>query len=139
MKSIKLAPNWWLQFTKCILAFSIIFLIHIIFSVNLKIVFLTVMPALLIVPFKILYFRFLHCYKAGICYTRLCKSVISIARKLVAYHLVRFFFSPFLMVGLDNRKTFHFYNWQLDDETQSVISRMYCNKVAKKMDNTRAC
>ena len=98
MKSIKLAPNWWLQFTKCVLAFSLIFLIHIIFSVNLKIVFLTVMPALLIITtFNILHLRFLHCYKAGICYTRLCtKRYINSEEITVAYHLARFFFSPFL-------------------------------------------
>jgi hypothetical protein len=39
------------------------------------------------------------------------------------------------MVELDNGKTFHFYDWHLDDETQSVISKMYCNKVANKIEN----
>jgi len=136
MKSIKLAPNWWLQFTKCILAFSLIFLIHIIFSVNLKVVFLTVMPALLIIiAFNILHLRFLHCYKAGICYTRLCTERYINSEEISYVSFSSFFLFTIFKVELENGKTFHFYNWQLDDETQSAISKMYCNKLAKKVEN----
>jgi len=136
MKSIKLAPNWWLQFTKCILAFSIIFLIHIMFTVNPKIIFLTVMPALLIIiAFNILHLRFLHCYKAGICYTRLCTERYINSEEISCVSFSSFFLFTIFKVKLDNGKNFHFYNWQLDDEAQSAISEMYCNKLADKVEN----
>lgn len=136
MKSIKLAPNWWLQFTKCVFAFSLIFLIHIIFSENLEVVFFTASPVLLIIiAFNILHLRFLHCYKAGICYTRLCTERYINSEEITFVSFSSFFLFTIFKVELENGKVFHFYNWQLDDETQSAISKMYCNKLARKIEN----
>ena len=106
------------------------------FTVNLKIVFLTVMPALLIIiAFNILHLRFLHCYKAGICYTRLCTERYINSEEISCVSFSSFFLFTIFKVKLDNGKNFHFYNWQLDDEAQSAISEMYCNKLADKVEN----
>ena len=67
MKTIKLSPNWTLQGSKIALA------ILVALSVTLlgASILMLLLPVLLFITLlNFLELRFLHCYKAGICYSR---------------------------------------------------------------------
>ncbi|MCG9734325.1 MULTISPECIES: hypothetical protein [Pseudoalteromonas] len=125
MKTIKLSPNWTLQGSKIALA------ILVALSVTLlgASILMLLLPVLLFITLlNFLELRFLHCYKAGICYSRgLGKRYIN-AEDIVTVEFNPMAFITVFKITLANGKTHQFMNWQIDEQQQIDIAKLYKSK-----------
>jgi len=133
MNSIKLAPNWSLQFTKCILVLCLLFLTQSIFSISIKTAFLFLLPMFLVITLlNILHLRFLNCYKAGINYTRFLNECYINSEEIKCVSFKPLFICTVFRVELENGKFVNFYNWRLTEQTQADIAKLYKSKICDK-------
>ena len=71
MNVVKISPNWALQLIKITLALLITYILSIATPMEFKSVGIIIFPLFLVISlFNIMQLRFLHCYKAGINYSR---------------------------------------------------------------------
>ncbi|MGB0922703.1 MAG: hypothetical protein ACPGUW_00330 [Pseudoalteromonas shioyasakiensis] len=125
MKTIKLSPNWTLQGSKIALAILVAISVTLLGAPLLMLI----LPALIFITvLNFLQVRFLHCYKAGICYSRgLGKRYIN-AEDIVTVEFNEVAFITVFKIALANGKRHQFMNWQIDEQQQSDIVKLYKSK-----------
>ncbi|KPV90422.1 hypothetical protein AN395_03248 [Pseudoalteromonas sp. P1-30] len=140
MNSIKLTPNWPLQFTKCAAVLVLLFVIKSVFAITLKAAFLLLLPLIgVIIIFNFIHLRFLHCYQAGINYTRFMREQYINSEEIKSISFKSLFICTIFKVELENGKNYHFYNWRLSADEKANIVRLYKNKVDCKVDYISSC
>lgn len=122
MKTIKLSPNWTVQGSKLVLASLVAFSVNIIGTSLL----MFIMPVLLFITvLNFLQIRFLHCYKAGICYSRGFGKRYINAEEIKAIEFKKVAFLTVFKISLENGEKYHFSNWQINEEQQLAITKLY--------------
>ena len=136
MKTIKLSPNWTLQGTK--IAFAILVLLSVTFLGTSLLLFL--LPILLFITIlSFLQLLFLHCYKAGICYSRGIKKRYINTEDIAAVEFSQLAFLTIFKVDLVNGKSCQFFNWQVSDEQKIEIERLYKAKTNSRVESVLEC
>ncbi|WP_138625218.1 MULTISPECIES: hypothetical protein [Pseudoalteromonas] len=125
MKTIKLSPNWTLQGSKIALAILVALSVTLLGAPLLMLM----LPALLFITvLNFLQVRFLHCYKAGICYSRGFGKRYINAEDILAVEFNQVAFITVFKISLQNGKSYQFMNWQVDEQQQSDIAKLYKSK-----------
>lgn len=125
MKTIKLSPNWTLQGSKIALAILVALSVTLLGAPLLMLM----LPALLFITvLNFLQVRFLHCYKAGICYSRRFGKRYINAEDILAVEFNQVAFITVFKISLQNGKSYQFMNWQVDEQQQSDIAKLYKSK-----------
>ena len=122
MKTIKLSPNWTLQGSKIALAILVALSVTLLGAPLLMLM----LPALLFITvLNFLQVRFLHCYKAGICYSRGFGKRYINAEEIKAIEFKKVAFLTVFKISLENGEKYHFSNWQINEEQQLAITKLY--------------
>lgn len=126
MNIIKLNLNWVLQVSKLLLLIAVLVAVNSLFAVNLKITLVTLLPLILLITIlTLLEVRFFHCYKAGICYSRgLGKRYLN-SDEIKGVSFKKYLFINILNIQLQDNKQLSFYNWRIDNTTQTSIIKLY--------------
>ena len=129
MNVVKLTPNWTLQVIKITLALLITYILSAATPMGFKAVSMIILPLFLIISlFNIMQLRFLHCYKAGINYSRgMGKQYIN-TDEIKSLNFKRYgIITEFSVVTLTG-KSHRFINWQVSEEQKEAICHLYEGK-----------
>ncbi len=129
MNVVKLTPNWTLQIVKVVLALLIAYILSTVTVLGFKSASAIIIPLVLIISlFNIMQLRFLHCYKAGINYSRgMGKQYIN-ADEIKNMSFKRCGIMTELKIITFAGKVYRFLNWDISEEQKSGIKNLYPEK-----------
>lgn len=129
MNVVKLAPNWTLQIAKVILALFFAYILSAITALGFKSASVIIIPLVLIISlFNITQLRFLHCYKAGINYSRGFSKRYINADEVKSISFKRYgFITEFKIITFAGH-THRFLNWYISADQKSGIKNLYAGK-----------
>ncbi len=122
MKTIKLSPNWTLQGSKIALAILVALSVMLL---GASLLMLLIPILLVIILLNFLQIRFLYCYKAGVCHSSGFGKRYINAEDIVTVEFNQVAFVTVFKVTLVNGSTKQFFNWQIDDQQQAEIIKLY--------------
>ncbi|KTF13732.1 hypothetical protein [Pseudoalteromonas sp. H105] len=129
MNVVKISPNWTLQLIKITLALLITYILSIATPMEFKSVGIIIFPLFLVISlFNIMQLRFLHCYKAGINYSRGVGKQYINADEIKSLSFRRYaIITEFCVVTLTGQ-SHRFINWQISKEQNEAICHLYEGK-----------
>lgn len=129
MNVVKISPNWTLQLIKISLALLIGYLFSVATPLEFKSLSIIILPLFLIISFfNIMQLRFLHCYKAGINYSRGAGKQYINADEIKNLSFKRFGVITAFNVMTHSNKSYRFINWQVSEEQKQAICNLYEGK-----------
>ncbi|WP_394193248.1 hypothetical protein [Pseudoalteromonas atlantica] len=134
MNVVKISPNWTLQLIKISLALFITYILSAATPLEFKSVSIIILPLFLIISFfNIMQLRFLHCYKAGINYSRGAGKQYINADEIKNLSFKRFWVITAFNVVTHSNKSHRFINWQVSEEQKKAICNLYEGKCIGNM------
>ncbi|MGS0536987.1 hypothetical protein [Pseudoalteromonas sp. SaAl2] len=141
MNVVKLSPNWTLQIAKVIFALLVAYILSAITAFGFESASVIIIPLVLVISlFNIMQLRFLHCYKAGVNYSRgLGKRYIN-ADEIKSISFKRYgIITEFKIVTLAEQ-SHRFINWHISADQRTGIKNLYAAKyVGCDNNNTQSC